>query len=290
MQRRRDERRPGAVQPLDQTVPMATPPQELGPLFRRLFAGRRFVVVSNREPYEHKWSHEGVGEMDVARPAGGLTSALDPLLQALGGMWVAWGSGDADAAAVNAVNRVRVPPEDPSYTLRRVWLTHHDIHRYYLGFANQFLWPLCHLRPDLTRVRSPLLGALPPRQPPLCRRRAGRGARPAGRRVDPGLPPGPLRAGHPRPPPGPDARAILAHPLSPVRDLSPGAPGVVPAAGDAGQRPDGLSPPHARRQLPPLRAAAGGGGGGLGAAHGHAGRPHLPRGRVPHLHRRGPVP
>ena len=133
---------------------MATPPQELGPLFRRLFAGRRFVVVSNREPYEHRWSREGVGEMDVARPAGGLTSALDPLLQALGGMWVAWGSGEADAAAVDGENRVRVPPEDPRYTLRRVWLTHHDIHRYYLGFANQFLWPLCHLRPDLTRVRS----------------------------------------------------------------------------------------------------------------------------------------
>ncbi|HEY0019227.1 MAG TPA: trehalose-6-phosphate synthase [Longimicrobium sp.] len=133
---------------------MHTPPQEIEPLFRRLFAGRRFVVVSNREPYEHKWSKEGVGEMEVGRPAGGLTSALDPLLQALGGMWVAWGSGEADGAAVDGDHRVQVPPEDPRYTLRRVWLTHSDIHRYYLGFANQFLWPLCHLRPDLTRVRS----------------------------------------------------------------------------------------------------------------------------------------
>jgi alpha,alpha-trehalose-phosphate synthase [UDP-forming] len=133
---------------------MGTSPQELEPLFRRLFADRRFVVVSNREPYEHRWSREGVGELEVRRPAGGLTSALDPLLQALGGMWVAWGSGEADTAAVDGEDRVRVPPEDPRYTLRRVWLTHHDIHRYYLGFANQFLWPLCHLRPDLTRVRS----------------------------------------------------------------------------------------------------------------------------------------
>ncbi|HEX2190590.1 MAG TPA: trehalose-6-phosphate synthase [Longimicrobiaceae bacterium] len=125
----------------------------LEPLFRRTFPGRRFVVVSNREPYEHRWSDE-VGEIDVRRPAGGLTSALDPLLQALGGTWVAWGSGEADAAVVDKEHRVRVPPEDPSYTLRRVWLTQHDIHRYYLGFSNQFLWPLCHLRPDLTRVRS----------------------------------------------------------------------------------------------------------------------------------------
>jgi trehalose 6-phosphate synthase/phosphatase len=132
---------------------MSTHPPNLEPLYRRLFGERAFVVVSNREPYEHRWSDE-VGEMDVSRPAGGLTSALDPLMQALGGMWVAWGSGEADAAAVDPGDRVRVPPEDPRYTLRRVWLTHHDIHRYYLGFSNQLLWPLCHLRPALTRVRA----------------------------------------------------------------------------------------------------------------------------------------
>jgi trehalose 6-phosphate synthase/phosphatase len=127
--------------------------EALEPLFRRLFPGRRFIVVSNREPYEHRWSDE-VGEIDVRRPAGGLTSALDPLLQALGGTWVAWGSGEADAAVVDREHRVRVPPEGPRYTLRRIWLTRHDIHRYYLCFANQVLWPLCHLRPDLARVRS----------------------------------------------------------------------------------------------------------------------------------------
>ncbi|HET7321145.1 MAG TPA: trehalose-6-phosphate synthase [Longimicrobiaceae bacterium] len=122
-------------------------------LFRELFHDRRFLVVSNREPYEHRWADE-VGEMTVRVPAGGLTSALDPLLQALGGTWVAWGSGEADAAVVGDGDTVMVPPENPTYTLRRIWLTHHDIHRYYLGFSNQFLWPLCHLRPDLTRLRS----------------------------------------------------------------------------------------------------------------------------------------
>lgn len=125
----------------------------LDTLFRRLFPGRRLLVVSNREPYEHRWAAE-VGEILVQRPAGGLTSALDPLLQALGGTWVAWGSGEADASVVDDKDTVRVPPEDPKYSLRRVWLTHHDIHRYYLGFSNQFLWPLCHLRPDLTRIRA----------------------------------------------------------------------------------------------------------------------------------------
>ncbi|MGI9189440.1 MAG: trehalose-6-phosphate synthase, partial [Longimicrobiaceae bacterium] len=134
-------------------VPASRAAGGLGDFYREHFGERRFIVVSNREPYEHRWSDE-MGEVQVRRPAGGLTSALDPLMQTLGGTWVAWGSGEADATAVDADHRVGVPPEDPRYTLRRVWLTHHDIHRYYLGFSNQFLWPLCHLRPDLTRVRS----------------------------------------------------------------------------------------------------------------------------------------
>ncbi|MDX1675104.1 MAG: trehalose-6-phosphate synthase, partial [Longimicrobiales bacterium] len=121
--------------------------------FREAFRSERLVVVSNREPYEHRWG-EDVGEIRVKRPAGGLTSALDPLLQAVGGTWVAWGSGDADAAVVDEEDRVRVPPEDESYTLRRIWLDQYDVNRYYLGFANQFLWPLCHYRPALTRLRA----------------------------------------------------------------------------------------------------------------------------------------
>jgi alpha,alpha-trehalose-phosphate synthase [UDP-forming] len=128
-------------------------PDDLGALFREVFPDERFVVVSNREPYEHRWG-EDVGELNVQRPTGGLTSALDPVLQAVGGVWIAWGSGEADADVVDGNDRVRVPPEAPSYTLRRLWLDQHDIHRYYLGFSNQFLWPLCHLRPTLTRVRE----------------------------------------------------------------------------------------------------------------------------------------
>ena len=136
----------------------ASPSREVSPEdvvagYRQAFADERLIVVSNREPYEHRWGEE-VGEIRVKRPAGGLTSALDPLLQAVGGVWIAWGSGDADAAVVDEDDRIQVPPEDPSYTLRRLWLDQHDVNRYYLGFANQFLWPLCHFRPALTRVRS----------------------------------------------------------------------------------------------------------------------------------------
>jgi alpha,alpha-trehalose-phosphate synthase [UDP-forming] len=128
-------------------------PNDITRAFRESFETERLIVVSNREPYEHRWGDD-VGEVLIKRPAGGLTSALDPLLQAVGGTWIAWGSGDADAAVVDDDDRIRVPPEDPRYTLRRLWLDQHDVNRYYLGYSNQFLWPLCHYRPALTRVRA----------------------------------------------------------------------------------------------------------------------------------------
>lgn len=124
----------------------------MAPLFRAAFPDERLIVVSNREPYEHRWSDEDT--VEVRRPAGGLTSALDPVLQAVGGVWIAWGSGDADAEVVDPGDRIRVPPEEPAYTLRRLWLDQRDIHDYYLGFSNEFLWPLCHYRPVLARIRS----------------------------------------------------------------------------------------------------------------------------------------
>jgi len=103
---------------------------------------RRLIVVSNREPYSHHHDGEGIR---VVRNAGGLTVALDAVMQALGGVWVANGSGDADRLAVDAHDRVACPPGHPRYTLRRVWLTREDHTRYYSGFANSALWPLCHV-------------------------------------------------------------------------------------------------------------------------------------------------
>ena len=77
-------------------------------------------------------------------PAGGLTAALDPMMQACGGTWVAHGGGTGDRLVVGAGNRVMVPPDDPSYTLRLLWLTEEEERGYYYGFSNQALWPLCH--------------------------------------------------------------------------------------------------------------------------------------------------
>jgi len=103
---------------------------------------RKIVVVSNREPYSHHHAGDGIR---VVRNAGGLTVALDAVMQALGGSWVAHGSGDADRDVVDAHDRVACPPQDPRYTLRRLWLSHDDHDRYYSGFANSALWPLCHV-------------------------------------------------------------------------------------------------------------------------------------------------
>jgi trehalose 6-phosphate synthase len=104
------------------------------------------IVVSNRQPYSHEYED---GEVSVDRPAGGLTAALDPVMQTVNGTWVAWGSGDADRD-VSDDGAVRVPPDDPSYDLQRVWLDDDQLEGYYYGFSNQTLWPLCHS--DTARV------------------------------------------------------------------------------------------------------------------------------------------
>jgi len=101
-----------------------------------------FLVVSNREPYIHTMS---AAKVACNRPVSGLTEALDPVMRASRGTWVAWGSGDADRKVVDSHNRVSVPPEKPEYTLRRVWLTEADVEGFYYGFSNEALWPLCHV-------------------------------------------------------------------------------------------------------------------------------------------------
>jgi len=101
----------------------------------------RFIIVSNREPYMHVHAPQGV---KCKTPAGGLTAALDPLMQACGGTWVAGGAGDADRESVDEHNRCLIPPDDPKYTLKRVWMTKDEVDKFYFGFSNQTLWPLCH--------------------------------------------------------------------------------------------------------------------------------------------------
>ena len=102
----------------------------------------QLIVVANREPYIHR--HVGK-RIECIFPASGMVTALDPILKACGGIWVGHGSGDADRETVDAHDRVQVPPDEPQYTLRRVWLTKEQEEGYYYGLANEGLWPLCHI-------------------------------------------------------------------------------------------------------------------------------------------------
>lgn len=103
-----------------------------------------FFVVSNREPFMHV-TNPITGKIQVVRPAGGVVTAIYPILRAVGGMWIAHGAGNVDKKFVNSKNKLGVPPGDNRYILKRVWLSKEEEAGYYYGFANEGLWPLCHI-------------------------------------------------------------------------------------------------------------------------------------------------
>ncbi|MBK7857881.1 MAG: trehalose-6-phosphate synthase [Archangiaceae bacterium] len=118
-------------------------PQRLKQTLSRYLHGERVVIVANREPYIHTKTEQG--EIKVLHPASGLVTALEPVMRACGGTWIAHGSGSADREVADQHGRVRVPPGEGSYVVRRVWLTPEEEGGYYYGFSNEGLWPLCHV-------------------------------------------------------------------------------------------------------------------------------------------------
>ena len=103
----------------------------------------RIIVLANREPYIHERVEDG--NIRVVHPASGLVTALEPVMRACSGVWIAHGSGSADRDTVDAHDRIQVPPGEESYALRRVWLSAEEERGYYYGFSNEGLWPLCHV-------------------------------------------------------------------------------------------------------------------------------------------------
>ncbi len=107
-----------------------------------ILKGRSIFMVSNREPYVH--TKDG-GKISYYFPASGMATAIEPVMEACGGMWIVHGSGDADKLVVDKSDKIKVPPDEPKYTLRRIWLTEEEEVGYYYGFSNEGLWPLCHI-------------------------------------------------------------------------------------------------------------------------------------------------
>jgi len=116
-------------------------PDTLRRLLHKQLTGEKVIVVSNREPYIHS---KVDGEIKAHRPASGLVTAVEPVMRACSGTWIAHGGGTADRETVDASDRVMVPPNKPEYNLRRIWLTKEEEKGYYYGFSNEGLWPLCH--------------------------------------------------------------------------------------------------------------------------------------------------
>ena len=116
--------------------------QRLADHVRNKLDGNNLFLVSNREPYTHTRQEK---KIVVTVPASGLVTAIEPILRACHGTWVAHGSGNADTETVDGNDRLQVPPDDPRYTLRRIWLSAEEEIGYYNGFANEGLWPLCHI-------------------------------------------------------------------------------------------------------------------------------------------------
>jgi len=116
--------------------------ERLRTLLHTHLRGDQVIVVSNREPYIHEQGPDGIV---VKQPASGLVTAVEPVMRACSGTWIAHGSGSADRDVVDAQDRVAVPPGHQDYWLRRVWLTPDEERGYYYGFANEGMWPLCHV-------------------------------------------------------------------------------------------------------------------------------------------------
>lgn len=121
---------------------MSWKPATLKTILHNHLAGDEVLIVSNREPYLHNRKGQHI---EVQVPASGVVTALEPIMRACSGVWIAHGNGTADREVVDAQGHVRVPPDNPAYEIRRIWMSAEEEDGYYYGFANEGLWPLCHL-------------------------------------------------------------------------------------------------------------------------------------------------
>lgn len=108
-----------------------------------------FIIAADAEPRVHVRKN---GELKQIIPGGGVSIALDPIMQATDGVFIARAKTREDREVVNSSGKVRISGNIGSYSLKRIFLNKKEEEDYYFGFSNQTLWPLCHVafeRPQL---------------------------------------------------------------------------------------------------------------------------------------------
>jgi len=115
--------------------------ERLKEFVKDILKNRKIIVASSTEPFVH---FKQGNKINSFVPSSGLITAIEPLMESCGGTWIAHGSGNADKLVVDKDNKINLPPREPKYTLKRIWLTEDEVRCYYNGFSNEGLWPLFH--------------------------------------------------------------------------------------------------------------------------------------------------
>ncbi len=103
--------------------------------------GAKLVLASTSEPYLHYYRG---GEIQWRGGAGGVATALDSLMREYSGIWVSLGLGSADKEVADSNGKLKVPPGEEDYVLKRVWISKKEEEGAQALTANSALWPLSH--------------------------------------------------------------------------------------------------------------------------------------------------
>ena len=200
---------------MDRTGPWTA--QRLRSVLKEHLQGERVVILANREPYIHERDGRQRPRAASGERAGHRARARHARL--LGRVGRARQRSAPTARRWTRKDRVRVPPGEESYVVRRVWLTEAEENGYYYGFSNEGLWPLCHVAHARPIFRAEDWEHYVGGQPAV-RRRGVRGGR-LGRsdRARAGLSLRARAADDPRAPAARDDHHVLAHPVAERRAL-----------------------------------------------------------------------
>ena len=113
--------------------------ERLKEFIKAYLKNRPIFIVSNQEPYIHQ---KIKNEIKYSIVPSGLNTAVNAVMEACGGVWIAHGGGDADRETADENGKLKVPPNDPRYTLKRIWLLEKEFGGHY-RFSVEAMYPLC---------------------------------------------------------------------------------------------------------------------------------------------------